>query len=79
MRSKYCEEPDVKLHRSKPVNHLRFESVRVAASSAASLQKLNTWFTSTAAAPNHPYDSVRTLNLRVRVNEDVMSGIIYSN
>src|SRR6185369_7524430 len=73
MRSKYCEEPDVKLHRSKPVNHLRFKSVRVAASSEASLQKLKTWFTSIAAAFNHPYDSERTLNLRVRVNEDVMS------
>ena len=47
MRSKYGAEPDVKLHRSKPVSHLRFRSVRVAASSEASLQKLKTWFTST--------------------------------
>jgi hypothetical protein len=54
MRSKYRADPDVKLTRSNPVSHLRFKSVRVAASSEVSLQKLKTWFTSTAAALNHP-------------------------
>jgi hypothetical protein len=60
------------------VNHLRLESVRVAASSDASLQKLYTWFTSTAAALNHPYVSGRTFNLSVRVNEDVISVLLLS-